>query len=143
MMERIYQLVACTSNIADKENARLYLHPTLECELRSALINDIAYIHKEEYKHNGAISLELALKAIRAEERMARFYILTGRIGWGIRYLFFAAKYAYLKKELRHEFVRLCDKAVYLAKKYNREDVLSESNPQKYLSILLDKPQAT
>ncbi len=31
MMGRKYQLVAWTQNITDKENARLYMIPSLEC----------------------------------------------------------------------------------------------------------------
>ena len=154
MMERKYQLVAWTENITSNENARLYLTPSLESEVQASLISDLAFIHKEEHKSHGRISLDLARRAIRAYENMSRFEILTGHFGDGIRYLFFAAKYcileddfnlvyydidlgnySYFYGELRHEFVRLCEEGMRLAKKYRREDVLQESKPKRMLEF--------
>ena len=154
MMERKYQLVAWTENITSNENARLYLAPSLENEVQASLISDLAFIHKEEHKSHGRISLDLARRAIRAYENMSRFEILTGHFGVGIRYLFFAAQfciwedecnwaycdtdlgiYSYFCGELRHEFVRLCEEGMRLAKKYRREDVLQERKPKRMLEF--------
>jgi len=160
MMERKYQLVAWTQNITDNENARLYMIPSLECEVQADLITDLAIIHREEYKFNGPISLDLARRAIKAYENMSRFEILTGHPGDGIRYLFFAAKYcimeddlnwayydtdlgsySYFCGELRHEFVRLCKEGIRLAKKYRREDILQEEKPRHMLELYFEHTQ--
>ena len=160
MMERKYQLVAWTQNITDNENARLYMTPSLECEVQADLITDLAFIHREEYKFNGPISLDLARRAIKAYENMSRFEILTGHPGDGIRYLFFAAKYcimeddlnwayydtdlgsySYFCGELRHEFVRLCKEGIRLAKKYRREDILQEEKPRHMLELYFEHTQ--
>ena len=53
MMERKYQLVAWTENITDKEDARLYMIPSLECEVQADLITDLGIIHREEHKSHG------------------------------------------------------------------------------------------
>lgn len=154
MMERKYQLVAWTENITDKEDARLRMIPSLECEVQADLVTDLAFIHQEEYKFNGPVSLDLARRAVLAYERMSRFEILTGHPGDGIRYLFFAANYCILEDdcnwayydtdlgsysyfcgELRHEFVRLCEEGVRLAKKFRREDVLHERKPKHMLEL--------
>lgn len=160
MMDKKYQLVAWTRNIADMENARLYMTPSLECEVQASLIADLALIHKEEYRCHGIISVDLARRAIKAYENMSRFEILTGHPGDGIRYLFFAAKYcimeddcnwvyhdtdlgsySYFCGELRHEFVRLCEKGICLAKKYSREDVLQEKKPKHMLELYFEHTQ--
>lgn len=145
-MERKYELVAWTRNVSDNENARLYILPSLECEVQATLISDLTFIHREEYK--GPVSVDLARKAIAAYERMSRFEILTGHYGDGIRYLFFAANYCIsectchdadgiihssIREELEHEFISLCDKALSLAKKHNREDILLEWKPERAL----------
>jgi hypothetical protein len=138
MMVKNYQLVAWTNDVLDLENARLYMIPTLECEVQADLLCDLAYIHMEEYKQHGPISLDLARKAIRAYENMSRFEVLTGHPGDGIRYLFFATKYCIsYHKELRDEFVRLCEKGVRLAKKHRCEYVLQETNPKRMLEIYI------
>ncbi len=160
MMEKKYQLVAWTENISSDENARLYMIPSLECEVQASLISDLAFIHQEEYKSHGPISLDLARRAIRAYENMSRFEILTGHPGDGVRYLFFAAKYciweddcnwayydtglgsySYFCGELRHEFVRLCEKGMRLAKKYRREDILQERKPKSMLEMYFEHTQ--
>lgn len=152
MMERKYQLVAWTENSSDSGSARLYMIPSLESEVRAALIDDLAKIHREEHESGGGISLDLARRAIRAYENMSRFEILTGHPGNGIRYLFFAAQYCILEDEcnwgyydtdhgtfsyfcgeLRHELVRLCEEGLRLAKKFRREDVLHEVKPRLML----------
>ena len=140
MMERKYQLVAWTENSADTEKARLYLLPSLESEVKASLINDLKAIHQEEYRSNGFISLDFAQRGIRAYENMARFEILTGNFGTGIRYLFFAARFC--NGKLRHEFIRLCKEALRLAKKYRREDVLNERTPKMVLDIYYDQVAA-
>lgn len=140
MMERKYQLVAWTENIAHSEKARLYMIPSLECEVQAELIADLADVHKEEYKYAGSVSLDLSRRTIRAYENMSRFEILTAHYGDGIRYLFFAAKYCIceedgngVRRELRGEFVRLCEEGIRLAKKYRREDILQEMTPTRVL----------
>ena len=59
MMEKKHQLVAWTRNITDPYKARLYMIPSLESEVQASLINDLTWIHKEEYKFHGPISLEM------------------------------------------------------------------------------------
>ena len=160
MMERKYQLVAWTQNITDNENARLYMIPSLECEVQADLVTDLTFIHREEYKSHGHISLGLARRAIKAYENMSRFEILTGHGGDGIRYLFFAANYciweddcnwvyydtdlgsySYLCGELRHEFIRLCKEGIRLARKHRREDVLQEDKPRQMLELYYEQTQ--
>ena len=160
MMERNYQLVALTENITDKEDARLYMIPSLECEVQADLLTDLTFIHREEYKFDGPVSLDLARRAVLACERMSRFEILTGHTGDGIRYLFFAAwyciweddrdwvyydtdlgSYSYYCGELRHEFIRLCEEGLRLAKKFRREDVLLEEKPKRMLEMYYEQTQ--
>lgn len=154
MMERKYQLVAWTENSCDNEHSRLYMIPSLESEVQASLIEDLTRIHKEEYVSHGVISIDLARRAIKAYENMSRFEILTGHLGDGIRYLFFAAQYCILEDdcswayydtdlgsysyfcgELRHEFIRLCEEGLRLAKKFSREDVLQERKPRLMLDM--------
>ena len=160
MMERKYQLVAWTENITDKEGARLHMIASLECEVQADLVTDLTFIHKEEYKFNGPVSLDLARRAVKAYESMSRFEILTGHTGDGIRYLFFAAQYCiweddsnwaywdtdlgsytYFCGELRHEFVRLCEEGMRLARKYKREDILQEKKPKHMLELYFEHTQ--
>ena len=160
MMEKKYQLVAWTENICENESARLFMIPSLECEVQASLVSDLAFIHKEENKCHGYISPDLARRAIKAYENMSRFEILTGHTGDGIRYLFFAAQYciweddcnwayhdtdlgsySYFCGRLRHEFVRLCKEGIRLAVKYRREDILQERKPRQMLDLYLDHTQ--
>ena len=160
MMDRKYQLVAWTENISDKENASLYMIPSLECEVQADLVTDLTFIHQEEYKFHGPISLDLARRAVLAYENMSRFEILAGHLGDGIRYIFFAARYCILEDdfnwayydtdlgsysyfcgELRHEFVRLCEEGMRLAKKYRREDILQEVKPKQMLELYFEHTQ--
>lgn len=156
MMEKKYQLVAWTRNIADKDNARVFMTPSLESEVEKSFIDDLAAVHREENRHTGPISCNLARKGIRACENMARFKILSGHYGEGIRYLCFAALYCIWEDdnwnywdtdlghyscfcgELRHEFTRLCEEAIALAKKHGREDVLQEYKPRHILENYLE-----
>lgn len=144
-MERKYQLVAWTENIADNADARLYMIPSLECEMQADLVTDLTFIHQEEYRFHGPVSLDLARRAIKAYENMARFEILTGHFGDGIRYLFFAAGYcasdSCFCEELSHEFARLCEEAIRLAGKYRREDVLREKKPRHMLGLYFGLPK--
>ena len=147
MMERKYQLVAWTENIGDDENASLHMIPLLESEVKASLIEDLSRIH-------------LARRAVKAYESMSRFEILTGHTGDGIRYLFFAAQYCiweddsnwaywdtdlgsytYFCGELRHEFVRLCEEGMRLARKYKREDILQEKKPKHMLELYFEHTQ--
>jgi hypothetical protein len=134
MMEKNYQLVAWTRKITDRENARLYMIPSLECEVQADLVTDLTFIHQEEYKFDGPVSLDLARRAVRAYEKMSEFERLTGHPGDGIRYLFFAAGYC-IREELRDEFIRLCEEGIRLAKKSRREDILQETKPRLMLEI--------
>ena len=160
MMERNYQLVAWTENITDKEDARLYMIPSLECEVQADLVTDLTFIHREEYKFDGPASLDFSRRAVLAYERMSRFEILSGHPGDAIRYLFFAAwyciwaddrdwvyydtdlgSYSYFCGELRQEFIRLCEEGMRLAKKFRREDVLQEWKPKHMLELYYEQPQ--
>ena len=144
MMEKKYQLVAWTENICDDEMARLYMVPSLESEVQASLLYDLGRVHQEEYRSYGRISLGLAVRAIRAYENMSRFEMLTGHLGDAVRYLFFAAKYCIWEDdfcgELRHEFDRLCEEGVRLAKKFRREDVLQERTPKRMLKLYSGVP---
>ena len=158
MMEKKYKLVAWTENITDMQNARLYMIPSLDCEVQAALIADLMAIHKEEYKCHDSISLDLARRAIRAYENMSGYELFTGHTADGIRYLFFAACYCiwaedyswscrnaglythpHPHKELRDEFERLCDKAISLARRHRLEHILQEEKPQSLLSIYRER----
>ena len=85
---------------------------------------------------------------------MSGFEILTGHLGDGIRYLFFAAEYcirvnyntdhgsySYVCGELRHEFIRLCEEGLRLAKEFRREDVLQEGKPKQMLELYYEHSQ--
>ena len=160
MMEKKYQLVAWTRNIADKENGRLYMIPSLESEVKASLVEDLKRIHHEEYKYDGHISTDLAIRAIRACRNMSRFEILAGHVENGIRYLFFAAayciredddnwadydtdlgSYSYFCGKLRHEFDILCEEALALARKHGREHILMEVKPKRMLEIYFGQTQ--
>ena len=165
MMEKKYQLVAWTKNIADKENARLYMIPSLESEVRASLIDDIARIQIEEDKRHGAISNDLAIRALRAYMNMARFEILAGHPGDGIRNLFLAAQYciwedscnwddcnwvyydtdlgsySYWCGKFRREFEMFCQEAVALARKHGQEHIFQEDTPKRMLEIYREQTQ--
>ena len=160
MMEKKYQLVAWTKNIADKENARLYMIPSLKKDVQASLIDNLAKIHIEEIKCSGYISTDLARRAIRTYRDMSRFEILTGNVGDGVRYLFVAAmyciwedddnwadydtdlgSYSYFCGKLRHEFEILCEEAIALARKHNQEHIFQEDTSQRMLKIYMEHTQ--
>ena len=160
MMEKKYQLVAWTSNVADEEKARLYMVPSVELELLEPLFAEVAECRKEQEKANGYISLKLARRFIRVYEQSARLDILTGNIDHAIRFLLQAAEYcidqdpfnwsywdtdlghySYFCGELRHEFVRLCEEAISLARKHGFEHVLQEKRPKQTMDLYLEHTQ--
>ena len=136
MMERKYQLVAWTENITDKEDARLYMIPSLECEVQADLVTDLTFIHREEYKFHGPISLDLARRAVRAYENMSRFEILAGHPGDGIRYIICAARYCIMEDDLNWAYYD-----TDLARKYRREDILQEVKPKQMLELYFEHTQ--
>ena len=159
-MEKKCQLVAWTKNISGKEDARLYMIPSLENEVKASLIDEIARIQNEEEKNSGYVSLGLARRAIKAYSRLSRFEIFAGHPGDGIRSLLIAAwyctcddvadwvyydtdlgSYTYLCGELRPEFEILCEEAIALARKHGQEHVFLEDIPERVLKIYLEQTQ--
>ena len=153
MMEKKYQLVAWTRNITDKENARLYVIPSVENDLLEPMITEVSQCRKQQKKAGGEISLKLARRFVRAYEQSARFDILTGHMDSAVRFLLKAAdyciyeddfnwnywdtdlgSYSYFCGELRHEFVRLCEEAIALARKHRLEHILKETGPKRTIS---------
>ena len=159
-MEKKYQLVAWTKNITDKENARLYVVPSVKLDLDEPLIKEVTECRKQEEKDSGYISLELARRFIRAYDQSARFEILTGNIDQAIRFFLQAAdyciwedsfnwvyydtdlgSYSHFCGALRHEFTWYCEKALSLARKYGYEHVLQEKRPKQTLKLYLEDNQ--
>ena len=148
MMEKKYQLVAWTKNITDKENARLYVIPSVKLDLIEPLITEITECRNHLEKDGGHISIELARRFIKVYEQSARLEILTGNIAQAIRFLLQAAdycifedcgvnwvyydtdlgNYSYFCGKLRHEFFYYCEEALSLAHKYGLEQVLDEKS---------------
>ena len=141
MMEKKYQLVAWTRNITDERNARVYFAPSVMIDLLEPLIAEANECRKIQETNSGHISPELAGRFVRVYEQAARLDILTGHIGYAIRFLLQAASYCVVKDdpiitdhetcreyrtELRNEFIRLCEEAISLARKHGREYVLME-----------------
>ena len=154
MMEKKYQLVAMTKNITDKENARLYVVPSVKLDLIEPLIKEHAECRKQEEKDGGYISLELARRFIKVYEQSARLEILTGNIGDAIRFYLQAAdyciwedsfnwvyydtdlgNYSYFCGKLRNEFISYCEEALSLAHKYGFEHILCEKTPKRILEL--------
>ena len=159
-MEKKYQLVAWTKNIADKENARLYVVPSVKLDLIEPLIKEVTACRKQEKKDGGYISIGLARRFIRVYEQSARFEILTGNIEQAIRFYLQAAdycireddlnwfdydtdlgSYSYFCGKLSAEFVYYCEKALSLARKYGFEYVLDEKNPKLTLKFYWEHTQ--
>ena len=153
-MEKKYQLVAWTKDITDKENARLYVIPSVKHDLLEPFITEVTECRKQQEEDSGYISLELARRFIRIYEQSARFEILTGNICDGIRFLLKAAyycieeddlnwvyydtdlgNYSYFCGKLRDEFMRYCEEALSLAHKYRFEHILDEKTPKRTLEI--------
>ena len=153
-MEKKYQLVAWTQNITDKENARLYVIPSVKNDIIEPLITEVTECSNQLEKDGGFISLELARRFIRIHEQSARFEILTGNFGHAIRYLLQAADYCILEDdrnwvyydtdlgsysyycgELRNEFLQYCEEALSLAHKYGLVQIFDEKRPKRILEL--------
>ena len=160
MMEKKYQLVAWTRNITDKDNARVYLVPSVKSDLIEPLAKELAECRKQEEEDGGYISIELARRFIKVYEQSARLEILTGNIDQAIRFFLKAADYCLLEDyfnwvyydtdlgsyshfcgQLRHEFCWYCEKALSLASKYGREHTLEEERPKRTLDHYLENTQ--
>ena len=76
----------------DKENVRLRMIPSLECEVQADLVTDLG-------------------------------------------------SYSCVCEELRHEFIRLCEEGLRLAKEFRREDVLQEGKPKQMLELYYEHSQ--
>ena len=154
-MEKKYQLVAWTKNIADKENARLYVIPSVKHELTGPFITEVTRCRDLQEKDGGYLSIKLARRYIRVYEQSARFELLTGNICDAIRFLLQAAdycimedggvnwvyydtdlgNYSYYCGELRDEFMRFCKEALSLVHKYGFLQILDEKAPKRTLEI--------
>ena len=160
MMEKKYQLVAWTKDITDKENARLYVVPSVKLDLIEPLIKEHAECRKREEKDGGYISLELARRFIKVYEQSARLEILTGNIDDAIRFYLQAADYCIWEDsfnwvyydtdlgsysnfcgELRHEFVWYCVEAIDLAGKHGFKHVLQEKKCKRTLELYREDSQ--
>ena len=160
MMEKKYQLVAWTKDIADKENARLYVVPSVELDLIEPLFTEVTECRRQQEKDEGYISLELARRFIRVYEQSARLDILTGNFDHAIRFLLLAAdyciwedsfnwayydtnlgSYSHFCGELRNEFVWYCEEAIALAKKHGLEHVLEEKRPKRTMELYQEHTQ--
>lgn len=159
-MEKKYQLVAWTENSADDEKARLKMLPSLHLDVQEPYFKEISQCQQEEIRNSGSISLTLARRFVRVYEQNARFLFLTGYYGDGIRFLCMAALYCIYEDdsnwaswdtdlgnyscfcgELRHEFVRLAEEAIALAKKHSLEHILREGRPGRMLELYLEHTQ--
>ena len=159
-MEKKYQLVAWTKNITDKENARLYVVPSVKLDLIEPLIKEHAECRKQEKKDGGYISSKLARRFIKVYEQSARLEILTGNIDEAIRFFLQAADYCiwedsfnwvYYDTDLgsyscfcgkfSHEFVWYCEKALSLARKHGFEHILKENRPKRTMKLYWEHTQ--
>ena len=159
-MEKKYQLVAWTKNITDKENARLYVVPSVKSDLTEPFIKEIAECRRREEKDSGYISPDLARRFIRVYEQAARTEILTGNIDEAIRFFLQAANYClwedddnwvyydtdlgsyiYFCGKLRNEFIWYCEKALSLARKHGYEHVLEENAPKRTMKHYWEQTQ--
>ena len=161
MMEKKYQLVAWTKNIADKENARLYVIPSVKHELTGPFITEVTRCRDLQEKDGGYLSIKLARRYIRVYEQSARFELLTGNICDAIRFLLQAAyyciledggvnwvyydtdlgSYSYFCGKLSREFLWYCEKALSLARKYGYKHVLEEKRPKRTMKIYWEQTQ--
>ena len=159
-MEKKYQLVAWTKNITDKENARLYVVPSVKLDLIEPLIREVTECRKQQEKDGGYLSSELARRFIRVYEQSARLEILTGNIDDAIRFFLQAANYCiwedddnwvyydtdlgsyiYFCGKLRNEFIWHCEKAISLARKYGLEYILEEKDPKRTMEHYWEQTQ--
>ena len=160
MMEKKYQLVVWTKDIADKENARLYVVPSVELDLIEPLFTEVTECRRQQEKDGGYISLELARQFIKVYEQSARLEILTGNIDDAIRFYLQAAdyciwedsfnwvyydtdlgSYSHFCGELRHEFVWYCEEAIELARKHGLKHVLQEKKCKRTLELYREDSQ--
>ena len=160
MMEKKYQLVAWTKNITDKENARLYVTPSVKYDLIEPLIKEVTECRKQQKKDGGYIDIKLARRFIKVYDQSARLEILTGNIDEAIRFFLQAAdyciweddfnwayydtdlgSYSYFCGALNNEFVYYCEKAISLARKYGFEYILKEKRPKRTLKLYREHTQ--
>lgn len=159
-MEKKYQLVAWTSSINDKENARLHVIPSVELDLHEPLIKELSRCQMLQDANDGHISLKLAIRFIKAYEQSARLDIRTGHIDCAIRFLLKAAeyciceddlnwayhdtdlgRYSHFCGELRYEFERFCKEAISLARKHGLRHILQEAGPKQIIELYLEHTQ--
>ena len=159
-MEKKYQLVAWTKNITDKDNARLYVVPSVKHDLDEPLIKEVSECRRQQEKDGGYISTKLARRFIRIYDQSARLEILTGNIDEAIRFFLQAAhysihedffnwvyydtdlgSYSHFCGELRHEFTWYCEKALFLAHKYGCKQILEEESPKRTLKLYFENNQ--
>ena len=159
-MEKKYQLVAWTKNITDKENARLYVVPSVKYDLIEPLIKEVDECIKQKENDGGHISTKLARRFIRVYEQSARLEVLTGNIDDAIRFFLQAAQYciwedsenwvhydtdlgsySYFCGKLRNEFIWYCEKALSLARRYGFEHVLEEKESKRTMETYWDQNQ--
>jgi len=144
MMEKKYQLVAWTANVTDQRNARLYMIPSLHHEMQEPYITGISRCYKELEQRSGSLSLYLASRFVKFFEQNARFMFLTGYYGDGLRYLCKAALYCVREDhsqfcgKLRHEFIRLSEEAIAIARKYSLEEIFLEKDPEQMMDFYLE-----
>ena len=160
MMEKKYQLVAMTKNITDKENARLYVVPSVKYDLIEPLIKEVAQCRKQEKKEGGFINIKLARRFIKVYEQSARLELLTGNIDDAIRFYLQAAdyciqedsfnwvyydtdlgSYSYFCGALCNEFLWYCEKALSLAHKYGFKHILKEKMSKRTLKLYWEHTQ--
>ena len=156
-MEKKYQLVAWTRDVADKKRARVFMTPSLEHEMQEPYFNEIWECSNEEIRLHGHISASLARRYSWAYEQNAHFHILTGRYGDAIRRLSMAALYctwadgfelaesdhrqrSRSHRELWMEFVRLAEEMQKLAEEHMLEGVLREERPSEVMAIYSSHP---
>ena len=159
-MEKKYQLVAWTKNITDKENARLYVVPSVKLDLIEPLLKEVSECRKQEEKDGGYIDIKLARRFSKVYERSARLEILTGNIDQAIRFFLQAAdyciwedcfnwvyydtdlgSYSHFCGKLRREFTWYCEKAISLARKHGYEHILEEERPKQTMKLYLEDNQ--
>ena len=159
-MEKKYQLVAWTKNITDKENARLYVTPSVKYDLIEPLIKEVTECRKKRKKDGGHINIKLARRFIKVYDQSARLEILTGNIDEAIRFFLQAAdyciweddlnwvdydtdlgSYSYFCGALSNEFVYYCEKAISLARKYGFEYILEEKKTKRTLKLYREHTQ--
>ena len=135
MMEKKYELVAWTKNIADIENARLYV---TDFELNWLLLRpyceELSECRKEQEKNGGMISVGLARRFAKVYADSARVDVFMGNIDYAIRFYLVAADFC---DGLPEEFLHYCEQALSLARKYRFEHILMEPKPARTVQLYL------